>query len=122
MGYSFNCQATTNAFDVDANARQYQDLGLDGLNNEGELAKFQERLAPFLADPNIPESVKERVRRDPSADDFKYFRGPGVDDNPLTADNILERYRYYSGTQNNTPVNTNMQFTHSQHHCLTVKI
>ncbi len=104
-------QATTNAFDVDANARQYQDLGLDGLNNEGELAKFQERLAPFLADPNIPESVKERVRRDPSADDFKYFRGPGVDDNPLTADNILERYRYYSGTQNNTPVNTNMQFT-----------
>ncbi|HOG20259.1 MAG TPA: cell surface protein SprA, partial [Salinivirgaceae bacterium] len=104
-------QAITNAFDNDANARQYQDLGLDGLNNEGELAKFQERLAPFLDDPNIPESVKERVRKDPSGDDFKYFRGPGVDDNPLTADNILERYKYYSGTQNNTPVNTNLQFT-----------
>ncbi len=104
-------QAVSNAFDADANARQYQDLGLDGLNNDDELAFFQHRISSFLADPSIPESVKTIFRNDPSGDDFRYFRGPGVDNDPLASDDILERYRYYSGTQNNTPINTNLQFT-----------
>ncbi len=104
-------QAVTNAFDADAGSRQYQDLGLDGLNNVDEAQFFRNRLSSFLADPSIPQSVKDRVQNDPSSDDFRYFRGGPVDDDPAAADNILERYRYFSGSQNNSPVNTNQQFT-----------
>lgn len=104
-------QAVTNAFDVDAGARQYQDLGLDGLNNNDERVKFQEQLAQLLSNNTISEEVKETILNDPSADNFRYFRGQGIDDHPITSDNILERYRYYSGTENNSPINTNLQYT-----------
>jgi cell surface protein SprA len=104
-------QAVTNSFDSDAGSRQYQDLGLDGLNNEDERVFFANRMSTFLSDPSIPQSVKDKILSDPSGDDFRYFRGGAVDNDPLAADNVLERYKYFSGTQNNSPVNSNQQFT-----------
>ncbi|SEH89558.1 protein involved in gliding motility SprA [Paenimyroides aquimaris] len=71
------------AFDTDANNRMYQDVGLDGLNDEEEKAKFSQ-FSSFA---------------DPAADNYEFF---------LTAQgDILSRYKNYNGLQGNTPI----QFT-----------
>lgn len=68
------------AFDTDANNRVYQDVGLDGLNDEEEKAKF-----PDFA--GLP---------DPAADNYEFF---------LTAQgDIVSRYKNYNGLQGNTPI------------------
>ncbi len=101
-------QAVSLAFDNNPNARQYQDIGLDGLNNDDERNFF------LVNNPTydiLPQFIKDKIWIDPSADDFRYFRGAVVDNDPLAADDIIERYKYFSGTQNNSPVNTNNLFT-----------
>src|SRR5690606_38149202 len=71
------------AFDNDANNRIYQDVGLDGLSDDEERAKF----------PNFAHLP------DPSADNYEFF---------LTAKgDIVSRYKNYNGLQGNTPI----QFT-----------
>ncbi len=79
-------QALVYTFDSDGQERVNQDIGLDGLDNGAEGAKF-----PAFA--GLP---------DPANDDYQYF---------LQADgSILDRYLKYNGTQGNSPVevsNTN---------------
>src|SRR5690606_15397782 len=71
------------AFDTDANNRVYQEVGLDGLNDEEEKVKFSQ-FSSFA---------------DPAADNYEFF---------LTAQgDILSRYKNYNGLQGNTPI----QFT-----------
>ena len=73
-------QSLIYAFDTNAENRAVQDIGLDGLNNQQEAAKF----APFASLP------------DPSSDDYQFY---------LTATgNLTQRYRNYNGLQRNTPV------------------
>ena len=68
------------AFDSDANNRVYQDVGLDGLNDDEERAKFS-------AFANLA---------DPAADNYEFF---------LTAQgDIISRYKNYNGLQGNTPI------------------
>jgi len=68
------------AFDSDGGSRAYQDVGLDGLNDEEEAAKF-----PQFAGFN-----------DPAADNYEFF---------LTAQgDIVTRYKNYNGLQGNTPI------------------
>ena len=80
-------QSLVYTFDTaDSQERTNQDIGLDGLNNADESAKFP-------AFGGLP---------DPANDDYQYF---------LQADgNILNRYLKYNGTQGNSPLevsNTN---------------
>lgn len=79
-------QALVYTFDSDGQERINQDIGLDGLDNGAEGAKY-----PAFA--GLP---------DPANDDYQYF---------LQADgSILDRYLKYNGTQGNSPVevsNTN---------------
>lgn len=73
-------QSLVYTFSSDGEARKRQDIGLDGLSNAQEAAKF-----PAFA--NFP---------DPANDDYEYFlqaRG-----------SILERYLRYNGTEGNSPV------------------
>ncbi len=73
-------QSLIYAFDTDANNRSNQDIGLDGLKDAEEGAKF-----PAFAG-----------EEDPSQDNYKYF---------LSADgSVIERYRRYNGTEGNSPV------------------
>src|SRR5690606_32295580 len=65
------------AFDTDANNRVYQDVGLDGLNDEEEKVKFSQ-FSGFA---------------DPAADNYEFF---------LTAQgDIVSRYKNYNGLQGN---------------------
>ncbi len=73
-------QSLIYAFDTDAGNRTAQDVGLDGLNDNEEAAKFP----TFAANP------------DPAEDNYEYF---------LSADgSVLDRYKNYNGMQGNSPV------------------
>ena len=91
-------QAVVNAFDNDKEARKYQDVGLDGLNNEDERSFFSDYLQN-LQQIVTPE-VYQKSLLDPSNDDFHYFRGRNYDDQHL---GILDRYKRYNGQDGNSP-------------------
>ncbi|CAM1345870.1 T9SS outer membrane translocon Sov/SprA [Tenacibaculum crassostreae] len=72
------------AFDSSNEARTNQDVGLDGLNDEEEKAKY-----PAFA-----------ALEDPAGDNFQFFRGGAIENmNP----SVLSRYKNYNGTQGNSP-------------------
>ncbi len=73
-------QSLVYTFSSDGEARRNQDIGLDGMNNAQEAAKFPD----FAGFP------------DPANDDYEYF---------LQAQgSILDRYLRYNGTEGNSPV------------------
>ncbi len=79
-------QSLVYTFDTDGQERINQDIGLDGLDNSAEAAKF----SAFSG------------LEDPANDDYQYFLQAEGD--------ILQRYLKYNGTQGNSPVevsNTN---------------
>lgn len=102
-------QFLTPAFDNSPDARQNQDLGLDGLNSEAETAFYQER---FINRLNVSPNALQEILRDPSADDFQYYLSPEYDQNDAK---ILERYKRYNGMEGNTPIasNSNLPYTPS---------
>ena len=72
-------QSLIYTFDSTGEGRTNQDIGYDGLTDEQERSEY-----PAFA--SLP---------DPAGDNYQYF---------LQADgNILERYRFYNGTQGNSP-------------------
>ncbi len=97
-------QYITNAFDNDLNARQNQDVGLDGLKSSQESQKteyqaFVNAVNAFVADPTQRQSILNDI----SADDFSYYLSNEFDANNSP---ILERYKNFNGLENNSPVGT----------------
>ncbi len=91
-------QAVVNAFDNANESRQYQDVGLDGLGDADEETFF----SPYLQKAQVIASpeVFQEIAKDPSSDDFHYFRGSDYDARQL---GILERYKKYNGQDGNSP-------------------
>ncbi|GHT30694.1 hypothetical protein AGMMS49574_10970 [Bacteroidia bacterium] len=92
-------QSTVYAFDNTAGARKLQDVGFNGLSTEEEqvypsysdyLMKLQTKLTPELM---------ETFRNDPAGDNFRHYRGANLDRDEV---GILERYKYYNGTEGNS--------------------
>ncbi|MFC4873390.1 cell surface protein SprA [Negadavirga shengliensis] len=104
-----NQQFLTPAFDNSAEARQNQDVGLDGLSNEDEVAFYQSR---YLDRLNVAPEAMQEILNDPSADDFQYYLDPEFDQGNIK---ILERYKKFNGMEGNTPItsNTNLPYTPS---------
>jgi cell surface protein SprA len=74
-------QSLIYAFDSNEENRTSQDIGYNGLTNSQEAAKY-----PAFAS-----------YADPAEDDYKYFLNTGGD--------VFERYKYYNGTEGNSPIN-----------------
>jgi cell surface protein SprA len=91
-------QAVVNAFDNALESRRYQDVGLDGLGDVDEQLFFDKYLQRSLIIAS-PDSYKE-IFKDPSGDDFHYFRGADYDNEQL---GILDRYKKYNGEDGNSP-------------------
>ncbi len=92
----------TNAFSNDPNDRQYQDVGLDGLNDEDERIKFSTYLS------SLPPLAQARAMQDPSGDNFKPYRDASYDAANV---GILGRYKDINNPHGNSPVSTdNSQF------------
>ncbi|MCS7152481.1 MAG: cell surface protein SprA [Bacteroidia bacterium] len=90
-----NIQIPTLAFDNDPNARQFQDVGLDGLRSEAERNFFSSYLSQ-LQNVLSPEAYQQ-VLNDPSSDDYAHFRD-------ISSPSILERYKRFSGLEGNSPI------------------
>jgi cell surface protein SprA len=90
-------QPVVQAFDNDPTARKAQDVGLDGLSNANEKAKFTALIAQVKAQLN-PDAAMA-FENDPSSDDYAYFRGNSLDQ--INA-GILKRYMNYNGTEGNS--------------------
>jgi cell surface protein SprA len=91
----------TNVFNNEESARVFQDVGLDGLNDEQEREFFQVAYLNALEaafGQNSP--AYQRALADPAGDNYTYYRGSELDNNKAT---ILDRYKYYNGHQGNSP-------------------
>lgn len=91
-------QSVVNAFDNSIESRTYQDVGLDGLRDPDEQSFFLEYLqrAQTITSPE----VYNEIIKDPSSDDYHYFRGSDYDFQQL---GILDRYKKYNGPDGNSP-------------------
>ena len=89
------------AFDNDPNARKYQDVGLDGLRNEDERLFFD---SIYIQQLNSSSNAYQNAIKDPSADDFHYFRGSDFDSKSTS---ILERYKNFNNTEGNSVTTEN---------------
>lgn len=91
-------QAVVHAFDNDPDSRLYQDVGFDGLSNGDEQTYFADYLQKSLLIASH-DSYQELLK-DPSGDDYHYFRGTDYDNQQL---GILDRYKKYNGQEGNSP-------------------
>ncbi|MFD2787004.1 T9SS outer membrane translocon Sov/SprA [Hymenobacter rubripertinctus] len=82
----------TDAFSAAPGARVRQDVGLDGLNDGGEQAKF----AGYQAVP------------DPAADNFRHHLDPSYDQANAK---ILARYKNFNGMEGNSPEGSQLSST-----------
>ncbi len=94
-------QAIVHAFDNNPTAREFQDIGLDGLNTEDERSFFREVFLDRILALHGENSEAYRIAfEDPSADNFQYFRGTELDQNEVS---ILNRYKRFNGMEGNSP-------------------
>jgi len=89
------------AFDnADADARQRQDVGLNGLSTleEQTWPAYAQYLSAIKG--KVSDEVFSTIFQDPAADNYHHFRGSDYDDARLS---VLDRYRHYNGTEGNSP-------------------
>ncbi|MEK7253688.1 MAG: cell surface protein SprA, partial [Bacteroidota bacterium] len=105
LGFAPLAQQITDDFDVNGNNRVKQDIGLDGMNDQGERVKFADYLT---AVQNVGGGFAAAATNDPSNDNFLHF-----DDNTLPDDaGIQLRYDRFAKTEGNSPVQSgNSTFT-----------
>lgn len=85
------------AFDNNSEARQLQDVGLDGLNDADERSKFAPAIQQVKA--NLNAQAAALFETDPSTDNYEYYRNPSLDEENS---GILKRYSGYNGTEGNS--------------------
>lgn len=99
-------QSVVYAFDNSVDARNAQDVGLDGLTTVEELqhesyAHFVQQLRSKLSPQVIETMEKDEYSplNDPAGDNFHHYRGADYDAAEV---GVLDRYRYYNGTEGNS--------------------
>lgn len=96
-----------NAFDNDENARSFQDIGLDGLNDDEERAFFDTAyLSKLKTKFGANSQAYIDASNDPSADDYKYYLGDNLDNSQAS---IIDRYRYINNGDGNSPTSAQSQ-------------
>ncbi|WDF68210.1 cell surface protein SprA [Sphingobacterium oryzagri] len=103
-GYVVKNQPVVQAFDNNNANRLKQDVGLDGLGNAEETAFFGTFLTQVQG--QLSASAFNRLRQDPSTDDYQYFRSNQFDQQAV---GILDRYQYYNGLEGNSRTNEQSQ-------------
>lgn len=97
-------QPVVNAFDNDPNNRKLQDIGLDGINDADERAKFANVVQQVKAEVN--PQIGAAFANDPSSDDYQYYQGSQLDQ---ARAGILQRYSQYNGTEGNSKTSEQSQ-------------
>ena len=96
----------TNAFSNDPADRSYQDVGLDGLDDDSERIKR----APYLTQLGgvVSASALATARVDPSSDNYHNYRGADLD---AASVGILGRYKNFNNPQGNSPLSDGSEFS-----------
>lgn len=99
-------RSTVLAFDNNDDARENQDVGLDGLKTSEEFKfssyqKYVENYKSKLSSDELQAQQKDPFSpiNDPAGDNFHHYRGSDYDAEERS---ILERYKYYNGTEGNS--------------------
>lgn len=96
-------QSLVNTFSDDENARPFQDVGYDGLMDADERTFFDTTYVLKINDRFGAVSVAyQNAARDPSGDDYHFFRGADYDADPRYG-SIVERYKRFNGVDGNSP-------------------
>ncbi len=96
-------QALVDNFSNEANSRQFQDVGYDGLTDDDERSFFNPEYLESIANIYGPASNAFLAAvNDPSTDNYHYFRGTDYDED-ATYSSILNRYKMFNGTEGNSP-------------------
>ena len=95
-------QPLVNAFNSEPGDRTAQDVGLDGLIDADEQEHFADYLSRVQA---LSPAAYDKIKTDPSADNFHFFRGDDYDAGTPTL-NTLERYKKFVNMEGNSPVTT----------------
>ncbi len=99
----------TQAFSNDPNDRPFQDVGFDGLDDNGERRKKGYIINRIANNFGAGSPLYQRTLNDPSNDNYLWYRDPSFD--PLGT-GILGRYKNFNNQQGNSPVaTTGGQFT-----------
>jgi hypothetical protein len=86
-----------NAFDNSTNSYDQQDLGLDGLNSNGERDFFSSWLSQLQG--FLTADAFALYSADPASDDYANFRSSQADSAGLTT---LERYKFFNNNEGNS--------------------
>lgn len=107
-------QQITRSFDNDPNVRAIQDVGYDELDNDEEFRKFGGFITAMGNIPGITPAALDKIRKDPSSDDFHHYRGDDLDKETGKDGLVLTRYIDFNNPQGNSPVtDLNSQYTTS---------
>ncbi len=90
------------AFSNEPQARLMQDIGFDGLNDDQELAYYQDYINSInnlLNMGQLTDEAYQNIINDPSSDNYHYFRGSDFDGSRT---NILDRYKNFNGPEGNS--------------------
>ncbi len=99
----------TNAFSNDPADRPFQDVGFDGLDDNGERRKNSAYLAALANNFGNTSPIYQKANKDPSGDDYKWYRDASYDQSNT---GIMGRYKDYNNPQGNSPVaSTSSQFS-----------
>lgn len=82
-----------------ADARQYQDVGLDGLSDTDEQSFFNNYLQSISAAYGTGSKAYQNALADPSGDDYLYFKDPSYDE---SQEGILDRYKKFNNQEGNS--------------------
>ncbi len=93
----------TQAFSNDPNDRVYQDVGFDGLGDNGERTKRSAYLNDIATNFGAASELYQEASADPSNDDYKWYRDASYD---AAGTGILGRYKEYNNPQGNSPIYT----------------
>ncbi|MEY3946325.1 MAG: cell surface protein SprA [Bacteroidota bacterium] len=91
----------TQGFSNDPADRPYQDVGLDGLNDSAEAKLRSSYLSDLANRYGLNAPVYQQASKDPSADNFKYYRDESYDKANAS---ILTRYKNFNSPEGNSPV------------------
>jgi len=99
-GYVTTEQFLTDAFSTGNNARQRQDVGLDGMDDAQEQEFFQNYLNQIQG--RVTGQALTDIQNDPSGDNFKYYM-----DNSYNSDDakVVQRYLQFNNMEGNSPEN-----------------
>lgn len=92
----------TNAFSNNSEDRVYQDVGLDGMNDDQERNHRSYFLQILANNFGTSSKVYQDALSDPSRDNYKWYRSTDF----TSSNGILERYKNFNNTQGNSPVST----------------